>query len=127
MFGLTARRLVALGIMTDVRDIEFDGGNSIKLGTFKPPLTFDRFISSPRIQYKILRKSLATYHDDIIKSGLDKLLDGDIAGEPLTMSGLIGLVSQAGIKGAKSWIGNPEERARFPHTTEIFIKTNDIF
>ena len=97
------------------------------MGTFVPPLTMERFLDSPRIQYGIFKTSMTEYRDAIVKGKLTELLGQNIGGESLTMSGLIGLASQAGIKGAKSWIAEPEDRKRFPHTTQTFINTNGIF
>lgn len=45
----------------------------------------------------------------------------------LTTSGLIGLLKAAGPQGALNWIKHPEDRQRFPHTTEIFLRTNGAF
>ena len=112
--------------MEEVKRVDFEN-KSIYMGTFLAPLTMERFLNSPKIQYGICKTSMTEYRDAIVKGGLDKLLDKNIGGESLTMSGLIGLTSQAGIKGAKSWIAKPEERKRFPHTTQTFINTNGIF
>ena len=45
----------------------------------------------------------------------------------VSLSGLLGLVSRAGMNGAKSWLENPTDRAKYPNTTKGFIRTNGIF
>ena len=126
VFGLGARRLKDLGLMDDVKKIELEG-KLVYMGSFIPPLSMERFLNSPRVQYNIFKRSMVDYHKSIKESGLDKLIGKEIAVEPLTMSGLLGLASQAGIKGAKSWLEKPKERERFPHTTQTFLETNGIF
>lgn len=125
-FGIGARRLKKLGMMSDVKKIELDG-KSVPMGTFTSPLTLERFLSSLPIQYQIFKNSTLEYYNEIRETKTDSLVGTSIVGETLTLSGLIGIVSQAGIKGAKSWIANPSERERFPHTTQVFVDTNGIF
>lgn len=126
LFGIGARRLKDLGLMTDVKKVELEG-KSIYMGTFIPPMSMERFLHSTSIQYSIFKKSMLDYHKSIEESGLSKLIGQEIGVESLTMSGLLGLVSQAGIKGAKGWLAKPQERERFPHTTQTFLETNGIF
>ena len=130
-FGIGARRMKDLELMTDVKLQEFqdEDGESINMymGKFILPLTLERFLQSPKIQYNVFKTSIAEYRDSIIKNKMRDLIGKNVGGEILTMSGLIGLTSQAGIKGAKSWIARPEERERFPHTTQTFLETNGIF
>ena len=126
LFGFGARRLKDLGLMSDVKKVDLDG-KTIYMGTFVPPLAMERFLVSPRIQYSIFKKSMLDYDKSLEESGLKKLIGKEIGIESLTLSGLLGLASQAGIKGAKGWITNPKERERFPHTTQIFLETNGIF
>ncbi len=131
LFGIGARRLQDLGLMREVRKISVPHSDtasySIYMGKFVEPLSMERFLSTPRIQYNVFKTSMTEYRDAAVKSGLNKLIGKDIGGEPLTMSGLLGLASQAGIKGAKSWLCKPQERERFPHTTQTFLETNGIF
>lgn len=46
---------------------------------------------------------------------------------PITQSGIFGLLKAAGPKGAQEWLTNPEDRKKFPQTTQIFLKTNGLF
>ena len=45
----------------------------------------------------------------------------------ITRSGYLGLCLAAGPEGAKSWIAEPDDRERFPHTTQIFRRVNGLF
>jgi hypothetical protein len=126
IFGIGARRLKDLGLMTDVKKVKLED-KSVYMGTFVPPMSMERFLCSPKPQYNVFRKSMLDYHKAIVDSGLSKLIGKEIGIEALTMSGLLGLASQAGIKGAKSWLEKPQERERFPHTTQTFLETNGIF
>jgi len=112
--------------MSGVKKIDFDG-KKIYMGSFIPPMSMERFLSSPKIQYQVFKKSMKEYNKAIDTSGLSRLIDEEIGIEVLTLSGLLGLVSQAGIKGTKGWLTNPQDRERFPHTTKTFLDTNGIF
>jgi hypothetical protein len=112
--------------MSGVKKVDLDG-KAIYMGTFVAPLSMENFLESPKVQYKVFRKSILEYYKAIEASGLNKLIGQEVGIESLTMSGLLGLVSQAGIKGAKGWLDKPQERERFPHTTQTFLETNGIF
>jgi hypothetical protein len=45
----------------------------------------------------------------------------------VTMSGLLGIVSRVGLKGAQRWLENPADRERFPNTTLAFRQFNGDF
>ena len=45
----------------------------------------------------------------------------------ITLSGIMGLLKAAGPQRAKSWLTNPEDREKFPHTTKMFVETNGIY
>lgn len=45
----------------------------------------------------------------------------------VTLSGLLGVIHAAGLEGAVSWFENPDDRSRFVHTTEAFLKANGAF
>ncbi len=65
-------------------------------------------------------------------SGLDKAIGSPVElegqdAQPITLSGLLGLASVAGLEGAAGWLSTPSDRQRYPHTTKAFLSTNGIF
>lgn len=87
-------------------------------------------VSTPEKQYDALVKDLA---DSREKSGalirefeLTPIqIDG---GEQIaTLSGILAVVKSAGLDHARSWFTNPEDRKKFPKTSEMFIKANGAF
>jgi len=52
-------------------------------------------------------------------------LDGD--NTAMTLSGLLAVMRNAGTANTAKWIDSPEERRKFPHTTEAFKKANGCF
>jgi hypothetical protein len=53
----------------------------------------------------------------------------DVDGQPvaITLSGLLGTISAAGLEGAASWLEDESDRKRFPGTTGVFLRTNGVF
>ena len=50
------------------------------------------------------------------------------AGAPvITLSGVLGVIQCAGLDGAVSWLESSNDRKRYPHTTQAFIRTNGVF
>jgi hypothetical protein len=47
--------------------------------------------------------------------------------EKLTLSGLLGVIQCAGLDGAVGWLERPNDRKRYPHTTQAFLHTNGVF
>lgn len=44
-----------------------------------------------------------------------------------TLSGILSVIKSAGMEHARSWFVNPDDRKKFPKTTEMFIKANGAF
>lgn len=51
-------------------------------------------------------------------------LDGTAA---ITLSGMLGVIQCAGLDGAVGWLERPNDRKRYPHTTQAFLRTNGVF
>lgn len=62
-----------------------------------------------------------------IQDKLGKYVGTSVEGEEITLSGLLGLVHRAGLRGAEQWLKHSEDRERFPNTTAAFRSTNGIF
>ncbi len=45
----------------------------------------------------------------------------------VSLSGLLGVLSVAGVDGLAGWLSSPEDRQRFPYTTNLFLQTNGMF
>jgi hypothetical protein len=45
----------------------------------------------------------------------------------ITLSGLLGVIQCAGLDGAVGWLERPNDRKRYPHTTQAFLRTNGRF
>lgn len=52
---------------------------------------------------------------------------GHEGSEEITLSGLLGVIQCAGLEGAVGWLERPNDRKRYPHTTQAFLRTNRIF
>lgn len=97
----------------------------IKLGISEKEVKDD-----PISQYNAFEKEVQELMNEGI--GLIKLhtaMPIDVNGEslPITMSGLIAVMRNAGVQNAAKWIDSPEERKKFPNTTEAFQKANGCF
>jgi hypothetical protein len=81
-------------------------------------------------EYEALAKDIATHAKESV--GLINTWSGDVVqvngtDHPVCASGILGLLKYAGPEGAKSWLTHPEDRAKFPKTTEAFLRTNSCF
>lgn len=62
-----------------------------------------------------------------IREKLGSYIGTEIDGKQITLSGLVGIVSAGGMRGAKKWLDVPGDRTKYPQTTSIFNQTNGIF
>jgi hypothetical protein len=46
---------------------------------------------------------------------------------PITLSGVLAVIQCAGLEGAVGWLERPNDRKRYPHTTQAFVHTNGVF
>jgi hypothetical protein len=45
----------------------------------------------------------------------------------ITLSGVLGVIQCAGLDGAVGWLEKPNDRKRYPHTTQAFLRCNGAF
>lgn len=86
--------------------------------------------ATPEEEYEVLAKDVSAHARD--SSDLIKQWSGDVVSvsgteHPVCASGILGLLKSAGPEGARSWLRNPEDRKKFPKTTEAFLRTNGCF
>lgn len=62
-----------------------------------------------------------------MKDKLGKYIGTEVDGKPVTLSGLAGLVSAAGMKGAEKWLNKSEDRVKYPGSTQVYNETNGLF
>lgn len=87
-------------------------------------------LSTEAAQYAALEKDIKQHHAEgakLINEFGGELIDIDGACHPVSMSGVLGVLKAAGAKHARSWFKNPDEREKFKHTTETFLRTNNLF
>ena len=88
---------------------------------------------SPSAQRAALDADLADAHRHAAAGGLLAHLGRPIVvpgrddAEPLTLSGLLGVIQCAGLDGAVGWLERSSDRKRYPHTTQVFRLTNGAF
>lgn len=71
-----------------------------------------------------------TYGERIpeIRQKLGSYVGQEAEGQPITLSGIIGVVSAAGMRGAAQWLkADHDSRAKYPGTTKLFLETNGLF
>ena len=54
-------------------------------------------------------------------------LPGREGTKTITLSGALGVIQCAGLEGAVGWLERPNDRKRYPHTTQAFERTNGVF
>jgi len=84
-------------------------------------------------QRSALDADLADAHGHAAAGGLLEHLGraitvpGHDQAETITLSGVLGVIQCAGLDGAVSWLERPNDRKRYPHTTQSFLRTNSLF
>jgi len=89
---------------------------------------------SAQAQRAALDTDLADAHNHAVAGGVlaahlgrSVVLPGRDAPETLTLSGLLGVIQCAGLDGAVGWLERTSDRKRYPHTTQAFVQTNNLF
>jgi len=54
-------------------------------------------------------------------------LPGHDGAQTISLSGLLGVIQCAGLEGAVGWLESSNDRRRYPHTTQAFLRTNGVF
>jgi hypothetical protein len=55
------------------------------------------------------------------------VIPGHEGTEAISLSGVLGVIQCAGLDGAVSWLESSNDRKRYPHTTQAFLRTNGVF
>jgi hypothetical protein len=122
-FGMDARRLKDVGAMVNARKGARNGEVGVWIGEWSPPLTEAGFLGSMPLQYAVFVREMRAAAPKV--SGLvGEVVDG---GVQCSLSGLLGVSHAAGEGGVESWVRDAATRKRFPGTTELFGRTNQIF
>lgn len=124
LFQTRLKRLEDLGLARDVRRVKGEGG-ARWTAAFRPPLTLQRLLSDPLLQYRIFATSMRQYRNDILANHREAL-GKEIEGKKATLSGLLAVAHHAG-PALASWLANPEDRRRFARTTHAYQTTTEVF
>ena len=124
LFQTRLKRLEDLGLARGVRRDNHHGG-ATWTATFRPPLTMDRLLADPIVQYRTFAASMKRYRGDIL--GHHRAALGTaIEGQPATLSGLLAVAHHAG-PGLSSWLASPDDRRRFAKTTAAYHAATGVF
>ena len=121
MFAMRPRRLGDLGVLENLRSTRLPTGRLVWVGDWVAPMTQDKFLSSPKDQYRVFAASMLDYVEGI-DSGEVPAPD-DLPAD-MTMSGALAILHRCGPGGLKSW-GDGE--GQFPETVALYNKVNGIF
>lgn len=124
IFSLAYPRLVKLGKASKLRK-EKRGTREVWTADFVGPLTLDKVLKSPGLQYNLFVESLKAYGPalDALKAWIGKTAEG----RKVTQSGLMALLHKGGVDGAKAWLSSPGDRAKYPNTTAAFTAATELF
>jgi hypothetical protein len=93
-------------------------------------------VGSPDAQASALCADMGDAYRHAVESGLVAEYQGVAVEIPasgqanpieVTLSGVMGVIQAAGLEGAAGWLEDAEDRRRFPHTTQAFLRTNGVF
>lgn len=66
-------------------------------------------------------------HQDICHNYTGEVVTIKGQDHAVTLSGVLGLLKAAGPRNAVHWLEHPEDRDKFPNTTEVFLRSNGCF
>ncbi len=116
MFLIMPRRLADLGLVRGTQRTRSPEGKTIYVAAFVPPLTCQRFLADPEIQYLVFCQSICDY-DERMRSGEIERVPG------MSRSGALAVLHRCGPHGMKTWA----EGDRFPQTQAAFDRVEGIF
>ena len=120
IFGMTIRRLVDLGALKDPRK-----ENGVWTADFAVPK--ETLLSNSKLQYTLFSRSMQGYAKAIMSGDMAKAIGSNIEGQQASLSGLLGVASQAGMLGLGKWIADDPPRKKFQTTITIYNHVNGIF
>ena len=103
---MTIRRLVDLGALKDPRK-----ENGVWTADFAVPK--ETLLSNSKLQYTLFSRSMQGYAKAIMSGDMAKAIGSNVEGQQATLSGLLGVASQAGMLGLGKWIANDPSRKKF--------------
>jgi hypothetical protein len=126
IFLFSVPRLAELGIVTNPQKLEKDG-HKVWTAEWKKPLTEELFLSRPNVQYKVFVQSVKQLFPILSGEKFSSFMGRGAEGKKVTLSGMVALAHRAGVKGAYGWLSRPEQRSKFPHTTQAFLSSTGVF
>jgi hypothetical protein len=124
LFQTRLKRLEDVGLAREVRRVEKEG-RATWTAAFRRPLTMERLLADPVLQYRIFAASMKRYRNDIL-GHVRSALGRDVEGKRATLSGLLAVAHYAG-PALGSWLTNEKDRRRFEKTTTAYGRTTGVF
>lgn len=124
LFQTRLKRLEDLGLAREVRRVAIDGG-ARWTATFRAPLSLQRLLGDPLLQYRVFAASMRRYRGDILGHHRE-VLGRELEGKRATLSGLLAVAHHAG-PALVSWLANEADRKRFARTTSAYHVTTEVF
>jgi len=124
LFQTRLKRLEDLGLARDVKRMMGDGGPRWT-ATFRSPLTLQRLLADPLLQYRIFIASMKRYRNAILGEHRG-VIGTEIDGKRATLSGLLAVAHHAG-PALTSWLASAEDRKRFARTTNAYYSMSEVF
>lgn len=116
MFELMPRRLADMGIVREPTRSKSPQGRTVWVTTFKAPLTAEKFLRSPQVQYTVFVQSMKDYAGKIASGAIEK----DPA---MSLAGALTILHKCGPSGLTTWA----TAEHFPATQALYDRTEGLF
>ena len=116
LYAMKPRRLADIGLMKNLSTKRAPNGRMVWVGDFVKPLSAEKFLTNPLLQYNAFVDSTRAYVKKLAERKTKRA-------EGMTLSGALAVLHRAGLAGLEKW----GEGKKFEDTEALYSRANGVF